>query len=421
MLIEFRVANFRSFRDRQTFSMVADTLRQHMDTNTVDPDLATFPRLLRSAAVYGANAAGKTNLLRAILYMQNFVVRSAVTPAATPHEFTPFMFSSKFRNAPSTFEITFAQNGSRYEYGFSIDAERVLSEWLVEHFHSRGRELFNRKFDKKRNEYSWKYSSYLKGQRASWSKQTRKNALFLSTAAQLNSAKLLPIFEWFQKRLVVIVGPVSLNESLTLKVLQEPEGKDQILPFLREADFGIADVVVDRQRLPSQGAIVGARPIMILHGPGASGPHLVKVTFTHTSGDASEQAKLELEDESSGAQVFFRNAGAWLNVLEKGEVFLVDEIDTSLHPLLVRFLVQKFHSAKTNPKNAQLIFNTHDLSFLDQELFRRDQIWFVEKDSDGSSKLYPLTDFTPRNDELLDRWYIRGRYGALPIVSESQE
>lgn len=419
MLIEFQVANFRSFRDRQTFSMVADTLQQHMDTNTFDPGLAMFPRLLRSAVVYGANAAGKTNLLRAIQYMQNFVVRSAVTPASTPHEFTPFTFSNKFRNAPSTFEITFAHNGSRYEYGFSIDAERVLSEWLVEHFHSRGRELFNRKFDKKRNEYIWKYSSYLKGQRVSWSAQTRKDALFLSTAAQLNSAKLLPIFEWFQKCLVVIVSPVTLNESLTLNVLQEPEGKEKILPFLREADLGISDIVVDRQQVPSKGVIIGDGDIMIHRGPGASGPQIIKVTFTHKSENASERAELKLEDESRGTQVFFKNAGAWLNVLANGEVFLVDEIDTSLHPLLVQFLIQKFHSTKTNPKNAQLIFNTHDLSLLDQELFRRDQVWFVERGLDGSSNLYPLTDFTPRTNELLDRWYMRGRYGALPIIGES--
>ena len=125
---------------------------------------------------------------------------------------------------------------------------------------------------------------------------------------------------------------------------------------------------------------------------------------------------MDLEDESSGAQVFFKNAGAWLNVLDNGEVLLVDEIDTSLHPLLTRFLVQRFNSNNTNPNNAQLVFNTHDITLLDQEIFRRDQIWFIEKSKDRTSKLYPLTDFKPRNDEKLASWYLRGRYGALPII-----
>lgn len=421
MLIEFQVTNFRSFRDRQTFSMVADTFDQHTDSNTFDPKLASFPRLLRSGVIYGANAAGKTNLLRAIQYMKNFVVSSAVTPATADHEFTPFAFSNKYRKAPSIFEITFAHNGRRYEYGFSINAERVLSEQLIEHVHARGRELFSRSYDGRLKKYNWKYGSFLKGQRASWSEQTRGNALFLSTAAQLNSVQLMPVFEWFQKHLVVLVSGINLNESLTWQLLQKPKGKNKILPFLRQADFGISDIDVDTQQVPPGGIIAGGGGVVLHHPPGAKGPQVYRATFTHTWGDGSDEAKLKFDDESSGTQVFFKSAGAWLNVLANGEVFLVDEIDSSLHPLLTRFLIQRFHSSKTNPNNAQLVFNTHDLFFLDQELFRRDQVWFVEKKMDGATRLYPLTDFKPRNDESLERRYIRGRYGALPIISESQE
>ena len=128
---------------------------------------------------------------------------------------------------------------------------------------------------------------------------------------------------------------------------------------------------------------------------------------------------MDLGEESSGTQVLFRSAGAWLNVFSNGEVLLFDEIDTSLHPLLIRFLVQRFHSKLTNPLNAQLIFTTHNTSLLDQQLFRRDQVWFVEKDRSGASKVYPLTDFKPRKDEDLEGWYMRGRYGALPLLNES--
>jgi hypothetical protein len=147
---------------------------------------------------------------------------------------------------------------------------------------------------------------------------------------------------------------------------------------------------------------------------------VVKVSLSHSTDNPDESIALDFNEESHGTQTLFKTAGAWLNVMSNGEVLLVDEIDTSLHPLLVRFLIQRFHSDNTNPRNAQLIFSTHNTSLLDQEtLFRRDQIWFVEKDSDGASKLYPLTDFKPRTDEALEKWYMRGRYGALPILPVS--
>ena len=163
--------------------------------------------------------------------------------------------------------------------------------------------------------------------------------------------------------------------------------------------------------------VIGAAPI-IEQVPGNRIPNLLKITLAHT-GEGSEQIGLDLSDESAGTQVSFRNAGAWLQVWENGEVLLVDEIDTSLHPLPTRFLISKFHNRRTNPKNAQLIFSTHNTSFLSRDVFRRDQIWFVEKGSDESSRFYPLTDFSPRNDEVLDSWYLRGRYGALPILNET--
>jgi uncharacterized protein len=232
----------------------------------------------------------------------------------------------------------------------------------------------------------------------------------------LNSKQLLPVFEWFQKRLVVIVGVTTLNPVLTLQLLRQLNGKQQLLPFLQEADLGIADLEIKREPIPSNAILVQPSPI-IEQVPGDLTPSLVKVTFTHMS-DMNEPVDLDLVEESSGTQVLFRSAGAWLNVFANGEVLLFDEIDTSLHPLLIRYLVTRFHSGETNPNNAQLIFTTHNTSLLDQEIFRRDQIWFVDKIRDGSSRLYPLTDFKPRNDEVLERWYMRGRYGALPLLDE---
>jgi uncharacterized protein len=421
MLIEFQVSNFRSFREKQVFSMVAGTYPEHLESNTFDPRLPGFRRLLRTCAIYGPNAAGKTNLLRALQFLQGLVVSSASATPATALSYSPFKFAKSTRAKPSEFQIAFVQNGVRYEYGLILDAERVREEWLMEYVTARGRAIFERAFDDKKKQYAWKFSSFLKGQRSVWSAATRPNALFLSTAIQLNSKQLLPVYEWFQKRLVVIVGVTSLNPTLTLAVLDKPEGKSRLLPFLREADLGITNVDVKRepvQSAPGAMMIVGAPYIEQV--PGNATPNLLKITLSHAT-QTKEQVELDLSEESAGTQVLFRSAGAWLNVFDNGEVLLIDEIDTSLHPLLTRFLIDRFHSNAANPRDAQLVFTTHNTSFLDQDLFRRDQIWFIEKGPDGASKLYPLTDFKPRNDEVLDRWYLRGRYGALPVLDPLQK
>jgi uncharacterized protein len=419
MLIEFQVKNYRSFRDHQVLSMVAGRFTEHIDANTVAAGIPGFDRFLRSSVIYGANAAGKTNLLRALQLMQTLVLNSAAAPPASVLPYDPFKFAKSSRREPSEFLVAFVESGTRYEYSFAFDAERIREEWLVEYAHPRGRTIFERAFNAKTGKYDWKFSDFLKGRRSLWSESTRPNALFLSTAIQLNSKQLLPVFEWFQKRLVVITGFASLNPTLTIKLLESPEGKAKVLPFLQEADLGITGIEFTREPMAIQpGTImIGGAPI-IEQMPGNRAPNLLKIKLAH-AGEGSEQIGMDLSDESAGTQVLFRSAGAWLQVWENGEVLLVDEIDTSLHPLLTRFLISKFHSQSSNPKNAQLIFSTHNTSFLNQDVFRRDQIWFVEKDVDGSSRLYPLTDFSPRNDEVLDNWYLRGRYGALPVLNES--
>ena len=417
MLIEFRVANFRSFCDAQTLSMAASALEDHQETHTFDSGLKGVGRFLKSSVVYGPNAAGKTNLIRALQFMQKRVVDSASTAPTTLYPYSPFKFSALMRNAPSEFQVTFVENGIRYEYGFEMGPERIQKEWLIAYVNPRGRELFVRNYNEEEQKYDWKFSSYLKGRRSVWSEVTGPNALFLSTAVQLNSEQLLPVFEWFKKRLVIIVGITTLNPTLTLKLLNEPDGKERLLPFLREADLGIADLDIEREPVPSGALVLHGWPILE-HTPGNPTPNLVKVTLSHWGSDDSEKIGLDLAEESSGTQVLFRSAGAWLNVFENAEVLLFDEIDTNLHTILIRFLVNKFHSSDSNPKNAQLLFTTHNTSLLSQDLFRRDQIWFIDKERDGASKLYPLSDFHPRNDESLERRYLRGLYGAVPILDD---
>lgn len=425
MFIEFQVENFRSFRERQTFSMVADRYPDHLDENTFDSGLKGFERLLRASVVYGANAAGKTNLLRAIKFAQEFILSSASTTIGQ-YRYTPFKLSSSNRSKPSEFEISFIQNGVRYEFGFSMGPTQIEKEWLVEYDHTgaraRGRLLYERELVAKTKEYNWKFSAFLKGERSVWSKATRPDALFLSTAIQLNSSQLRPVFDWFQNKLIVIVGGMRLNEMMTLRLLDSPQGKERLLPFLKEADLGISDLKIKRELIPQSGpgVIYPSSGAMLYQQSANSAPSVVTITLSHSSEDPKAPVDIEFGEESSGTQILFKTAGAWLNVFDNGEVLLFDEIDTNMHPKLLCFLIKKFMSSKDNPRNAQLICTTHNTSLLNQDLFRRDQIWFVQKRKDGSSKLYPLSDFKPRNDEILERWYLRGRYGGLPILPEKE-
>jgi uncharacterized protein len=435
MLIRFKVANYRSIREALKLTMVpAPTAKEHANTHTTASGIKDPDRLLRSAVIYGPNAAGKTNVLKALQFMQGLVVNSAVAPPTAESPYDPFKLSSASREAPSEFEVAFVQEDTLYEYGFKVTAERVYEEWLDEYPRGRNRRLFSRKYDGANGEYDWTFSGLLRGNRLLWRNSTRDNALFLSTAAQLNSVQLLPVSAWFQKRLVFIPGITSFNGALTLNLLNLPDGKSNLLPFVREADPGIADVEVQRESLPFpgmrmhpgrpaitsimiQGSVLPGPMLLDQSSPGQP-PSIVKVSFAHNSFDGDAAVSIDLSQESSGTQALFMMAGAWLNVLRNGEILLFDEIDTSLHPILTRFLINQFHSDETNPNSAQLVFSTHDTTLLSRENFRRDQIWFVEKGEDNATKLFPLTDFSPRKDDALERAYLRGRYGALPILAE---
>lgn len=417
MLIEFRATNFRSINEAQTLTLVAGSGKELVSENTFEPGLTGFPRLLRSAVIYGANAAGKTNLLRALQFMQGLVLNSATFQEGVRVAHTPFKLSKATASQPSEFEMVFTDEGVRYEYGFAVAAERFHKEWLIAYPHGRPQNWFERTYHAEKKEYEWHFSTKLKGSPRVWRDATRGNALFLSTAIQLNSEQLRPVFQWFQKKLVVVgMGGSQFNQSLTFQLLEQSDGKQKLLQFIHAADLGIDDLTLQKEPMA---------PVAVAEGnlvreplPATVVPMVMRVTSFHKATDASESIPLDIGDESHGTQILFQSAGAWLNVLKNGEVLLFDELDTSLHPLMTRFLIRLFHDPATNPKNAQLLFTTHDTSLLDANLFRRDQIWFVEKDEKSASHVYPLSDFSPRKDEALERGYLKGRYGALPFIGE---
>lgn len=415
MLIEFRVRNFRSLRDEQVLSLVAATDKSLIETNTIQSGVRAAPTLARSAVLYGANASGKSNVIKAIQYMRGVVAESAslIQPGQT-FGVQPFRLDATSHAQPTAFEATFILEGVRYQYGFELTAERVTSEYLLVYKAFKPQRWFERTYDPQTGRDIYEFGPSLTGQKSVWEKATRPNSLFLSMAVQLNSDQLRPIFDWFNNRLVIVNEIAPLNSQFSVNMLRQPEGKRAICDFLAAADISIADINVVTNRVMGQA-------VRFDLATGKTEVHneeqeINELQFQHVT-DAGK-AVFGLGDESMGTQRLLFLTGPVLEILDKGLTFLIDELDSSLHPLLVRRLVELFHSPQLNPNGAQLIFSTHDTSLLDPDLFRRDQVWFVDKDREQASRLYPLTDFSPRKNENMGRGYLIGRYGALPFFSD---
>ncbi len=426
MLIEFKTTNFRSIHETQTLSMVCGRGDEHKGRNTFSSGLSAAPELLRSAVIYGANAAGKSNMLFAMAFMKQFVLTSQSSQEGQKIGVTPFLLSKKSNSEPSEFEVIFIQDNVRYQYGFSADADRVINEWLLAYPLERPQLWFERKYDPKTNSYAWKFGSYFSGparQRDVWKNSTRQNGLFLSTAIQLNNEQLRPVFNWFQHRSLDVILPGGLiNLQFTIEQCASTEGKERIMKFMNSADIGISGIEVKKS--PFSPPVLPAdvplelKELIIKLNEGMKGKEQAEARFLHKAVDRGEDVSFGFLDESGGTQKLFAFAGPIMDVLDRGSVLFVDELDTSLHPLLMRFIIGMFHNPEVNKHNAQLVFTTHDTSILDTDIFSRDQVWFVEKDRGGSTHLYPLSDFSPRKHEALEKGYLSGRYGALPFIGE---
>jgi len=416
VLIEMSVTNFRSLRETQTFSLVKGKGDELLAGNTFNATAVTDFHLLRSAAIYGPNAGGKSNFLLALRTMKQVVLESAINlQRGDKLPLTPFRLSSDTRRSPSEFEVSFIVDGVRYQYGFSATSERIHDEWLLAYPKGRAQRWFDRTWNVEAKHYEWELGNNLIGEKQLWQKSTRDNALFLSTAVQLNSTQLQPVFDWFKNTLrLANVG--GWSPEFTASLCEHHE-KAQVMNFLRAADLSIEDIQIEKspfdvQSLPEE----MPEPLRDVIAGNMKGKQILNIRTVHKD-SKGEPVVFDLEEESDGTQKLFAFAGPWIDALGNGFVLFIDELHDNLHPRLVRFLVQLFHSEETNPHNAQLIFTTHETSILSQEVFRRDQIWFCEKDSGQASTLYPLTDFSPRKGrENLELAYLSGRYGALPFI-----
>jgi uncharacterized protein len=422
MLIEFRVENHRSIRDEQALTMRAGGQDDPADgrprrvAGYADP-------LLPAAALYGANASGKSNVLSALGFMRSAVVGShrAWSPDdGVPRE--PFAWGENAKQ-PSLFEITISLAGTRYQYGFVADDEQFLEEWLHAWPGKRKQTWFARDLEK------FKFGESLAGENRLIEQVTRPNALFLSAAVQHKHEQLTPIYSWFRNlhgvnirgrrssvlRIATdqllargIEAWFSSTRQLDLFGEDESDG-GQIGSFrdlLRAADVGILDIKLDKDP--------GEPPTLT----SLARPARPRVLVRHSSN--VEEAWLPLEEESDGTLTLFRVGPVILDALQVGGVVLVDELEASLHPLLAIQILKLFNDPVRNTKNAQILFTTHDTSLLGtiagEPAMRRDQVWLTEKSKDGATCLYPLTDFKPRREENIERGYLQGRYGAIPFL-----
>jgi len=416
MLIEFNVANFQALRDAQRFSLVKGKGAELQQTNVFRTPEPNGFELLRSAAIYGPNASGKTTFIRALGTMRDIVLESAAARSAGDElPITPFLLSSKTRDEPSEFEVSFLLDDIRYQYGFSATARQIHDEWLFAFPRGRAQRWFQRAWDRETGEHAWYLGDKLDGEKQVWQKSTRANALFLSTAVNLNARQLQPIYDWFRTHLRVAgVGGWSRDFSASQCTSGQ---KKSILEFLRAADLAIQDLVAEKNPFDDRNL------------PNDMPTHLKQALIsdfrdkeffdlkTVHQADDGRKVSFDLEVESAGTQKLFAFAGPWLDALEQGYTLFMDELNNSLHPRLVRFLLEFFHDPERNKKNAQLVFTTHETSILNQQVLRRDQVWFCEREKDQAARLYPLTDFRPRKGrENLELAYLSGRYGALPFI-----
>jgi len=417
VLIRFTLKNYRSFRDAQELSLVASSAKEQSDSVIHVSGLEEG--LLPIAAIYGPNASGKSNLFHALQFFVQAIEhsqRSWKPDAGVPA--SPFMLDNRDKEA-SEFQLDFVSNNSRFQYGFSHNSEQFLKEWLHSYPSGRKQVWFERDTD---SAGQIKFGKHLLGENRAIETMTRKNSLFLSAAAQSNHEMILPLFAWLTSKIRFLSGSRSTISTDQAQKLAKLETKDRILRLLSEADLGIVGMTVEKEPIDEKFTEIIddmlKRISLITNSttPIQAPREVYKVIFQHR-GKNNANIPLTNQNESAGTLAFLSLLGPALETIDSGGVLCVDELDASLHPMLALEVVRLFRNLKKNDMQVQLIFNTHDVNLLDSSLLRRDEVWFTEKDNEGGSHLYALSDFAPRKHENLKRGYLQGRYGAVPFLS----
>jgi hypothetical protein len=422
VLLSFRARNVRSFRDELQLSMLATTLSEEDARRAVPWREGGAPiEVLPVAALFGANASGKTNVMRAMDDMRMLVLQSFRWAPTSDLPHVPFRLDKGSADEPTRFEIDIVLEGVRHEYGFEFNRERVISEWAFRHPHGRPALLFERRGDEV------EFGPAERAKSRAVRELLRPNALFLSTAAHANHPILLDLYGWFSRNLLLAEADSrAFRHAFTLQLLEDEEQAQVVLELLRAADLGI--VGARKYEFDEESRERLKRAVRILAGEeeaeGASLEPLVQDLLVLKHRGAAGDVEFNPHEESLGTLVWFGLVGPVIDALARGAVLLADELDASLHPALVAQLVQLFQDEGTNPNRAQLVFNSHATTLLGdatrERLIGRDQVWFTEKDSEGAARLFSLADLDPRKDEAVGKRYLAGRYGAMPILSTTR-
>ncbi|MDB9538714.1 ATP-binding protein [Anabaenopsis arnoldii] len=386
-----------------------DTKTDEHNTFVVDDQLT----LLKSAAIYGANASGKSNLAKAINFMKWFMINSSKeTQSTEPINVEPFALSTETETQPSLFEIVFILDNKTYRYGFEATQKNIVSEWLFYVHKKRQTRLFERK------DQHFNISKNFQGEDIQ--SKTRENALFISVAAQFNVEIAKKILDWLTTKIQIISG---LNSylSYTVKFLEPGhDNREEIIQLIKNLDLGIRDIRVTEREVTLNPLLIPEELLKEVKSATVKATSRTIMTihqkFDH-QGNFISLESFDLDNqESEGTKKIFSIAGPLIHTLKKGNTLIFDEFDARLHPLMSKAIVEMFNSQASNYKNAQLIFMTHNTNLLNNKLFRRDQIWFTEKNKYGATDLYSLVEYKIRNDASFESDYIKGKYGAIPFI-----
>jgi hypothetical protein len=415
MLIEFSVENFRSFRERQTFSMVAaPRLRKRNCVFRPDVLGERMPELLKVAAIYGPNASGKSNLIQALALLKTLIASSVSDKRPLPVK--PFRFDTNLADKPTRIEVNFIASKCRYQFEVALTETRIVEERLISY--PRGKEtlLYERLYDGENEHYR---TDGLEGEselHTVWKKLTPPKSLFISRAVENSSEEMKQLripYQWlYSGTLPVGDNLTPLERSLQAVGAKMPTIVKNLAKYLQEIDVPVTNIVFeteDDQTERGENLDYSKEELMDDIQQALSGEVKHKTTFTHRT--ALGEMDFDLKEESKGTRSLMGFYIPWM-LLPNG-IVIVDEMDSSLHPKLVENLVKK-HISGTGV--GQLIFTTHDTHLMDTKLLRRDQLWLTERDMNGATQLRSVHDFAGREDEDVEKRYYEGRYRGLPIL-----
>ena len=419
MLLQFSVNNYRSIKETITFSMLSSLKNENSFK------IKKY-NLLNSAVIYGANASGKSNLLRAMAFMGRIVLNKTKVIQSTdtlPHD--PFRLNSSTQDASSTFEIVFFIDEIKYRYGFELDDTTVYAEWLYADEKGKEAKLFYR--DSEDDEYvNPKFKEgYIFFDNSKSKIRVSSNQLFIWKCDQDGGEISKSILKWFSRFNLIDGLDHGGYISYTMKKMEDLTFKNEMINLVKTADIGIENITMEEEDVPldmieKMGLPIDLKEEILKDG----GLKSVSINTYHKKFDENNNEIgneiFELDDEESlGTRKFFKMSAPILNTLQEGKILIIDELDASLHPMLTKHLIKLFSNKDINTKNAQLIFATHDTNLLKPQIFKRDQIWFTEKDKYGSTTLYSILEIKGvRANDDFEKQYIQGKYGAVPYLGK---